>query len=171
MKKTKRNDVNKFIVIKFVITIVLLFVIVIGLFSYVLNLNNKDEGKKVEVSVGELPNIIKKYTEEEALASVRPTIVSVSNKNDEVAEFELYITIDKKSTIDYNYLRVNFDGTTYDLSKLHSYDLGSKFYFEIKEDKVNPKRTNEYDVYIWLDSTYVENNDNKDIFIDFDTLN
>ncbi len=168
--KKKRKDVNKFILIKFIITIVLLFVFVIGLFSYVLNLNNKDEGKKVEVSVGELPKVLKKFTEEEALASVRPTVVSVSNDNDEAADFELYITIDKKSTIDSNYLRVNFDGVTYDLSKLHSYDLGSKLYFEIKKDTVSPKRTNEYDVYIWLDSSYVENDNNKDIFIDFDTL-
>lgn len=169
--KKKRKDVNKFILIKFIITIVLLFVLVVGLFSYVLNLNKTDEGKKVEVSVGELPTILKKFTEEEALASVRPTVVSVSNNNDESAEFELYVTIDKKSTIDYNFLRVNFDGVTCDLSQLHSYDLGSKLYFEVKKDKVNPKRTNEYDVYIWLDSTYVENENNKDIFIDFDTLN
>ena len=170
MKKNKRKDFNRFIVIKFIITIVLLFVIVVGLFSFVLNLNNKEDGKKVEVNVGDLPTILKKYTEEEALASVRPTIVSVSNKNEEVAEFELYITVDKKSTIDYNFLRVNFDGITYDLSKLHNYDLGSKYYFEIKKDKINPKRTNEYDVYIWLDSAYVENNDSQDIYINFDTL-
>ena len=169
MKKSKKKDVNKFMVIKFIVTIVLLFLIVICLFSYVLNLNN-DDLKQVEVSVGELPTILNKYTEEEALSSVRATTVSVINNNDEATEFELYITIDKKSTIDYNYLRVNFDGTTYDLSKLHNYDLGSKYYFEIKKDKIKPKKTNEYNVYIWLDSTYVENNESKDIYIDFDTL-
>jgi hypothetical protein len=122
----------------------------------------------VIINAGAFPQL-KVSSEADALAG-ESTIVSITNDTDSIVTYKMYFTLDKNSTIDRNYIRVNYNGHTYDLSKINYLEVGNKYYFYLEDGTADPKSMVPVDTFIWIDPSYNGNIEDAKIFIDFDTL-
>ena len=122
----------------------------------------------VIINTGEFPPL-KVSNEDDALEN-ESTIVSITNESEAFITYKIYFTLDKNSTIDRKYIRLNYNGHTYDLSKMNYLEVNNKYYFYLEDGYIAAKSMEPIDTYIWIDSSFDGNITDSKIFIDFDTL-
>lgn len=167
--KKKNIDLNKFVVIKFIVTMLLLFVIVLGIISYTLNNQDIEGNELVSVEVGEFTNL-GVYSEADALSTLTPTSVSVVNNTSRVLDYKLYFIIKDTSTIDKSFVRVNFNGTTYNLADMNYLELNGGKYFFLIDGEIDGESNQPFEAKIWIDSSFNGDYQNAKLFVDFGTL-
>jgi hypothetical protein len=163
----KKINKKTYIFLKFLFTFILLFIAVMFLIVNVLKTENVTYGD-VDINVGKYPKL--KVSNEESALSNDSTIVSLDNNSESSVNYKLYFTVDKTSTIDTKYIRLNFNNNTYDLSKLNYLEINNKYYYFIQEGTIDAKTSEPFDSYIWIDSSFTGDINESKIFIDYDTL-
>ena len=164
MKKITKNT---YIFLKFLFTFIFLFIVVMWFISKTLK-NEPVSYGNVIINTGEFPPL-KVSSEEEALTK-ESTIVSITNDSDSYVSYKMYFTLDKNSTIDRKFIRLNYNGHTYDLSKMNYLEVKNKYYFYLEDGSIDAKSMDPVDTYIWIDSSFDGDITNSKIFVDFDTL-
>lgn len=164
MKKISKKT---YILLKFIFTFLLLFIVIMFFITKVLEHEVVEYGN-VAISVGLYPEL-KVSTEEEALQK-ESTIVSLDNDSNSVVNYKLYFTVDKISTIDTKFIRVNFNNKTYDLSKINYIEKNNKYYFYLESGSIDSKTVEPFDSYIWIDSSFNGDISNSKVYVDYSTL-
>ena len=163
----KKINKNTYIFLKFLFTFIFLFVVIMWFISNTLKHDVTTYGNVI-INTGQFPQL--KVLDETDALSGESTIVSLTNDTNSVVNYKLYFTIDKKSTIDRKFVRINFNGTTYDLSKMNYLEVNNKYYFYLTDGFVDANSMLPYDTYLWIDKSFDGNIEDSKIFIDFDTL-
>ena len=163
----KKINKNTYIFLKFLFTFIFLFVVIMWFISNTLKHVVTTYGNVI-INTGQFPQL--KVLDETDALSGESTIVSLTNDTNSVVNYKLYFTIDKKSTIDRKFVRINFNGKTYDLSKMNYLEVNNKYYFYLTDGFVDANSMLPYDTYIWIDKSFDGNIEDSKIFIDFDTL-
>lgn len=163
----KKINKKTYIFLKFLFTFLLLFIVVMFLIVTVLKHETITYGK-VDINVGKYPKL--KVSNEESALTNESTIVSLDNNSESVINYKLYFTVDKTSTIDTKYIRLNFNNKTYDLSKINYLEINNKYYYFIQEGTIDAKTSEPFDSYLWIDSSFNGDLNESKIFVDYDTL-
>ena len=167
--KNKKQDLDKFIFYKMIVTMVILVFVVLGIISYILNTNEHDTNETVTVSVGEF-STLGVYSENDALSSLSPTPVTIQNESSKKTSYKLYFIIKDTSTIDKSFVRVNYNGVTYNIADMNYLELNGGKYFFLIDGEIKALSEESHDAYIWIDSSFNGDRQNAKLFIDFDTL-
>ncbi len=163
----KKINKNTYIFLKFLFTFIFLFVVIMWFISNTLKHDVITYGNVI-INTGQFPQL--KVLDETDALNGESTIVSLTNNTNSLVNYKLYFTLDKKSTIDRKFVRVNFNGKTYDLSKMNYLEVNNKYYFYLTDGEVDANSMLPFDTYIWIDKSFDGNIDDSKIFIDFDTL-
>ena len=163
----KKINKTTYIFLKFLFTFIFLFVVIMWVISNTLEHEPVSYGNVI-INTGVFPQL-KVSTEEDALNG-ESTIVSVTNDTDSLINYKMYFTLDKTSTIDRKYIRLNYNGHTYDLSNMNYLEVNNKYYFYLEEGNVDAKSMDPIDVFIWIDKSFDGDVTDSKIYIDFDTL-
>jgi len=163
----KKINKNTYLFLKFLFTFIFLFIVIMWFISNTLKHEPVSYGNVI-ISTGAFPQL-KINNEADALIE-ESTIVSITNDSDADVNYKMYFTLDKNSTIDRKYIRVNYNGHTYDLSKMNYLEVNNKYYFYLEEGTTAAKSMDPIDAYIWIDESFDGNITESKIFIDFDTL-
>ena len=164
MKKISKKT---YILLKFIFTFLLLFLVIMFFIVKVLEHEVVNYGN-VSINVGLFPEL-KVSNETDALAR-ESTIVSLDNDSNSIVNYKLYFTVDKISTIDTKYVRVNFNNKTYDLSKINYIEYNNKYYFFLESGTIDAHTVEPYDTFIWIDSSFDGDINNSKLYVDFSTL-
>lgn len=163
----RKIDKKTYIFLKFLFTFIFLFFVMMWVISGVLKHEPKTYGNVI-VNTGVFPQL--KVSDEETALENESTIVSLTNESDAIVSYKLYFIVDTTSTIDRKYIRVNFNGKTYDLSTMNFLEINNKYYYFLEEGSIEAKSMVPYDTYIWIDKSFTGDFENSRIYIDFDTL-
>ena len=163
----KKINKNTYIFLKFLFTFIFLFIVILWVISNTLKHEPVNYGSVI-ITTGEFP-LLKISNEVDALDR-ESTIVSITNDSDAYITYKMYFTLDKNSTIDRKYIRVNYNGHTYDLSKMNYLEVNNKYYFYLEDGSIDAKSMEPVDAYIWIDESFDGEVTESKIFVDFDTL-
>ncbi len=163
----KKINKNTYIFLKFLFTFIFLFIVIMWVISNTLQHEPVSYGNVI-INTGEFPPL-KVSNEEDALEN-ESTIVSITNESESFITYKIYFTLDKNSTIDRKYIRLNYNSHTYDLSKMNYLEVNNKYYFYLEEGSIDAKSMDPIDAFIWIDKSFDGDINNSKIFVDFDTL-
>ena len=163
----KKIDKKTYIFLKFLFTFIFLFFVMMWIISTVLKHESVTYGNVI-INTGIFPQL--KVSDEEDALSGESTIVSLTNESDATVSYKLYLTIDKMSTIENKYVRVNYNGKTYNLSTMNYLEINNKYYYFLEDGIVEAKSMVPIDTYVWIDKSFNGDTENSKLYIDFDTL-
>lgn len=109
-------------------------------------------------------------TEEYALNNFEKSIINVVNNTNENKVYNLVLIIEKNSTLDTKYLKININGKTYKLDDLYYTENNYVKYFIIDNNTVKKESINYNNIYIWLDYETPNSEQNKTLTMNFDIL-
>ena len=81
---------------------------------------------------------------------IKPTDISLRNKNDSLKECELLMLVDKKSTINYKYIRISIDDVVYKLTDLTAIEDNENYYFILNKYSIRPYSNQTVEVKLWI---------------------
>lgn len=163
----KKINKNTYIFLKFLFTFIFLFIVIMWFIGNTLKHGVTTYGNVI-INTGQFPKL--EVMDESDALNKDATIVSFTNDTSDLVTYKLYFTLDKKSTIDKKFIRVNFNGITYDLSKMNYLEVNDKYYFYLTDGTVEANSMVPIDTFIWIDKSFDGNIDDSKIIIDFDTL-
>lgn len=146
-KKVKRLFISMIITFILVFSSIPLWEYASGKKGAILAQSNND--LKITVVIGEFPQLLI-IEDDRALDYIKPTKLSLRNKNDEEKKCELLMLIDKKSTIDYNYIRISVDNKIYKLNELVKVEDNENYYFVLGEYSIKAYSDKLVEVRLWL---------------------
>lgn len=103
----------------------------------------------IAVEIGEFQELLI-IEDERAFEYIASTPISLRNKNDKTKECELLMLIDKKSTIDYNNLKISIDDTIYKLTDLNKIEDNENYYFIIGKYNIEAYKNEKVNIRLWL---------------------
>lgn len=174
-----RRDINKLIIKKIVeITFVLCFVFisaflwhgnktqtVLSSLATYSNINYTDINIKNPISYNMFP-----MSDDDAMQSLEPCLISLFNGTYTPEYYILVLKIDKKSTLDYNYLNIGIDNFVFSLKDLDRKDDDDYYIFVLDNDSIIGE-TKEYKVRMWLNTMAQNDMQAKEIIMDFAIIN
>lgn len=89
-------------------------------------------------------------SDEEASTFVEPTELTLKNRNGHAKSFNLYLLVEKKSTINYQYLRVSIDDKIYKVSELKMESDYNNYYFLLDGFNTDAYETKNVDIRLWI---------------------
>ena len=122
----------------------------------------------VSVEIGKFPQMII-IEDARAFKYIEPTNISLRNKNDESKECELLMLVDKKSTINYEYLRVSIGDKIYKLTDLVKIEDKDNYYFILEKYNIEPYKDIKLKVRIWISENVKDIDENSSLITNFIT--
>ena len=156
------NDSIGKIVFEMIITIIFL-IVSIPLFDKIRDNNNKGQellkyssNYAINLEKGDNDKLFP-MSDEYALNNISPSKIAITNNNKNRDKYVLYLSIDKKSTLDTGKLRVRVNNEIHDLSNLYSYEDENNVYYTLTKNNTS----NELVFNIWINDTVKDlSNDN-----------
>lgn len=93
---------------------------------------------------------LKVVDDENAIESINPTTIYIKNQNGHVREYDLYLSINKESTINYQYIRISINDTIYNLSTINMEEIEDNYYFKLYSGVLESYQSEELAARIWL---------------------
>lgn len=104
---------------------------------------------KISTKVGEFEPLII-ISDEMAFEQINSTTISFKNRNGYKKDFNLYILVDKKSTVPYEYIRVSINDKIYNLSTLEVEEDEYNYYFKLESKSLEAYKDENIEARIWL---------------------
>jgi len=153
--------------------IVFSFLIIIGkIFSnseLVTLLNTSIPESLAYVDVIKENNLVYPIKDEEAIQSMTPSKINLVNDTYSDTIYELGIRINKKSSLDYKYLKIYFKEKVSLLKDLYIGEDDNYYYFLLETGNIKATTLN-YEIKIWLKDTSENDIQNKSLFYEFVNL-
>lgn len=105
----------------------------------------------LEVEYGQNSNLYP-MSNENALKTVNPTILTIVNDSKTEEEYTLYLSITKTSSLDFHCLNISFNDIVKPLDELFVAEDEATYYFALISDKLNGETKN-YPFKMWMDES------------------
>jgi len=112
--------------------------------------------------------ILYQTTDELAVEHIKPISINLINDTNTTENYSLWIVINKSSTLDYNYLKINYNGKVSHLNEYKTVENAEYYYILLSEDTITAENIN-FELQIWIDNTI--ENDIIDKYLNFDIMN
>lgn len=106
---------------------------------------------KISTRVGAFESLLV-VGDEKAFEIINPTTISFKNRNGYKKDFDLYLLIDKKSTVPYEYIRVSINDTIYSLSELEVESDEYNYYFKLESRSLDAYKDEDVNARIWINN-------------------
>lgn len=108
-------------------------------------------------------------SDKQALANVKPINLSVSNSGKMIDDYAVWMVVSKKSTIDFNSIRISVSDEAHSLTDLEMVEGTDEYYFMLFEGNQTEKCINK-EVKLWLDIECKSDNANSILEFDFENI-
>ncbi|MEG2457323.1 MAG: hypothetical protein RSB41_00275 [Bacilli bacterium] len=96
------------------------------------------------------------------------TSLDILNLNNEDKTYNLYLTVDSSSTLDIKYINIKATDYISKLTDLKQIKKNNKTYYLIDSYKIKGNSTLNYNIYMWLDSTCGNSEQNKTLEFNYE---